>query len=86
MKNGSDSGGHSVIYGSSSDLEEQKALKALRKQVDLTMSPRTKLLHAGMFPPTPARKSDSRRSLFQQQEDHLTMNLEDVAFTLEDID
>ena len=34
MKNGSDSGGHSVIYGSSSDLEEQKALKALRKQVD----------------------------------------------------
>ena len=85
MKDGSDSGGHSIIYGTSSDPEEQKALKALRKQVDRTLSPRTKLLHKGMFPPTSVSKNASRLNFFQQQEDHLTMNLEDVGFTLQEI-
>ena len=74
------SAGQSILYGSSSDPEEQKALKAYRKQAGQILSPRTKLLHAGMFPPHASKYSSSR--IFKHHEDHVSMNVEDVGFTL----
>ena len=71
------SGAQSIIYGSSSDPEEQKALKAFTKQINQPLSPRTKVLHAGMFPTLSSRKSASSRMMMQE---------EDVGFTLQDID
>ena len=76
--------GQSILYGSSSDPEEQKALKAYRKQAGQVLSPRTKLLQAGMFPPHASKNSSSQN--FNHHEDHFSMNLEDVDFTLQDID